>query len=95
MEEPYQSEDDLFTLCDADGNEFHGEFLDLVDYDSREFVVLLPVDAERSNVVILEVAENPESPDTDNYYSVNDRDTLLAVYGIFKKKFMHIFDFNE
>ena len=46
MEENYNEEDNIVILNDEDGNEVKFEFLDLVELDDEEYVVLLPVTAE-------------------------------------------------
>ena len=43
MEENYNEEDNIVILNDEDGNEVKFEFLDLVELDDEEYVVLLPV----------------------------------------------------
>ena len=38
--------DNIIILNDEDGNEVQFEFLDLIDYDEEEYVVLLPVEED-------------------------------------------------
>ena len=38
--------DNIVTLNDENGNEVKFEFLDLVDYDNEQYVVLLPMAEE-------------------------------------------------
>ena len=35
--------DNTIKLTDANGNDVHFEFLDLIEYEKEEFVVLLPL----------------------------------------------------
>ena len=45
--------DNRIILNDEDGNEIEFEFLDVVEVDEKEYVVLLPVEeAEKGEVVI-------------------------------------------
>ena len=45
--------DNKIILNDEDGNEIEFEFLDVVEVDDKEYVVLLPVEeAEKGEVVI-------------------------------------------
>ncbi|MBQ8895075.1 MAG: DUF1292 domain-containing protein [Clostridia bacterium] len=86
--------DNIVVLNDEEGNEVSFEFLDLIEYQGKKYVVLLPVDdEEEGEVVILEV----EAIDEDNeaYNSVDDEATLMAVFGIFKEKFKDEFNFEE
>lgn len=85
--------DNIVTLNDEFGNEVQFEFLDLVEYNGEEYVVLLPADDEDGEVVILKVEAIDD--DNDSYTSVEDEDILMAVFQIFKDKFKDEFDFEE
>ena len=85
--------DNIVTLNDEFGNEVQFEFLDLVEYNGEEYVVLLPADDEDGEVVILKVEELDD--DKDSYTSIEDEDILMAVFQIFKDKFKDEFDFEE
>lgn len=85
------AEDNLVTLLDEDGNEVQFEFLDLEQYQEKEYVILLPAGDTDGEVVILQV----EEPDDENetYTGVDDPDVLEAVFARFKAKFSDEFDF--
>ena len=63
MEENFEGEelDNIVVLNDEEGNEVKFEFLDLVELDDEEYVVLLPVTEEgeedEGEVVILKVED--------------------------------------
>ena len=76
----------IITLTDEEGNEVQLEFLDLIEYQCQEYVVLLPMDDADTEVVILQV-EPGESEDEESYVSVDDDDLVQAVFEIFKEKF--------
>ena len=102
MDENYEGEnlDNIVILNDEDGNEVKFEFLDLIDLDDEEYVVLLPVTEEGEEddgeVVILKVEDNDdEDSDEESYVSVEDEDTLNKVFEIFKNKFKDDFDFVD
>ena len=89
--EEYEAE--IITLEDDLGNEQDFEFLDTVEYDGEEYIVLLPVDDEEENeVMILRV----ESLDDENetYAGIDDEETLQAVFDIFKDRYKDDFDFE-
>ena len=87
-------EDNIITLNDEFGNEVEFEFLDLVEYNNDEYVVLLPVDdKDEGEVVILKI--EPLDDNNDTYVSVEDPDTLEAVFEIFKDKFKDEFNFAD
>ena len=92
--------DNIIILNDEDGNEVKFEFLDLVELDDEEYVVLLPVteegEEEEGEVVILKVEDNDdENSDEESYVSIEDEDTLNKVFEIFKEKFKDDFDFVD
>ena len=92
--------DNIIVLNDENGNEVKFEFLDLVELDDEEYVVLLPVSDEgeedEGEVVILKVEDNDdEDSEEESYVSVEDEDTLNKVFEIFKEKFKDDFDFVD
>lgn len=101
MEENFEGEelDNIVILNDEDGNEVKFEFLDLVELDDEEYVVLLPVTAEgeeeEGEVVILKVEDVDEDSDEESYVSIEDEETLNRVFEIFKEKFKDDFDFVD
>ena len=97
MNENYEGEelDNIVILNDEDGNEVKFEFLDLVELDDEEYVVLLPVTVE-GEVVILKVEDNDdEDSDEESYVSIEDEEILNKVFEIFKEKFKDDFDFVD
>ena len=89
--------DNVIVLNDEDGNEVSFEFLDLVELDGEEYVILLPTDEDENEpgeVVILQV-EDTESEDEESYISVEDEEVLNKVFEIFKEKFKDDFDFVD
>lgn len=89
--------DNILTLNDEDGNEVEFEFLDLVELDGEEYVVLLPVEEDEDaegEVVILKI-EDTESEEEESYVSVEDEDILNKVFEIFKEKFKDEFNFID
>lgn len=89
--------DNIIVLNDEDGVSTEFEFLDLVELDGAEYVVLSPVEDDPDdpgNVVILKV-ESTEDPDEESYVGVEDQNVLDAVFEIFKEKFKDEFDFAE
>ena len=99
--ENYEGEDldNVVILNDEDGNEVRFEFLDLVELDDEEYVVLLPIaeegEEEEGEVVILKVEDVDEESDEESYVSVDDEETLNRVFEIFKEKFKDDFDFVD
>lgn len=89
--------DNMIVLNDEDGNEVNFEFLDLVELDGEEYVILLPTDEvedEPGEVVILKV-EDTDSEEEESYVSVEDEEVLNKVFEMFKEKFKDEFDFVD
>ena len=94
---PEQEElNNIVVLNDENGEEVKFEFLDLVELDGEEYVVLLPAeeDEEEGEVVILKV-EDTESEEEESYVSVDDEETLNKVFEMFKEKFKDEFNFVD
>ena len=90
-------ESNIVVLNDENGNEVKFEFLDLIEYESEEYVVLLPIDEDGENddgeVVILKLEDS--DTDEESYVSVDDETVLNAVFEIFKDKFKDEFNFTD
>ena len=89
--------DNIIVLNDEEGKEVQFEFLDLIEYDEEEYVVLLPIEEfeeESGEVVILKV-EDTDSEDEESYVSVDDQETLNTVFEMFKEKFKDEFNFID
>ena len=101
MDENYEGEDldNIVILNDEDGNEVRFEFLDLIELNNEEYVVLLPVleegEEDEGEVVILKVEDMDEESDEESYVSVDDEAILNQVFEIFKEKFKDDFDFVD
>ena len=102
MDEEFEGEDldNIVILNDEDGNEVQFEFLDLVELDDEEYVVLLPIteegDEEEGEVVILKVEDtDDEDSDEESYVSVEDEEVLNKIFEIFKERFKDDLDFVD
>lgn len=90
-----EEELNIITLTDEDGTDKDFEFLDLIDLDDKEYVVLLPVENEDEDgeVIILEV--HPLDEENEEYLSIEDANTLNKVFEIFKERFKDDFNFVD
>ena len=100
MDENNEELDNVVILNDEDGNDVKFEFLDLIELDDEEYVVLLPMaedgEEEEGEVVILKVEDNDdENSDEESYVSIEDEDVLNKVFEMFKEKFKDDFDFVD
>ena len=100
MDENMEELDNVIVLNNEDGEEVKFEFLDLIDLDNEQYVVLLPIteDGEAEDdgeVVILKLEDTDEDSDEESYVSVDDEEVLMKVFNIFKEKFKDEFDFID
>ena len=87
--------DNIIVLNDEEGNEVQFEFLDLIELDGEEYVILLPVEDEETGEVVILKVEDTDSEDEESYVSVEDEEILNKVFEIFKEKFKDEFDFVD
>lgn len=96
-----ENNDNIVVLNDENGKEVKFEFLDIIELDNEEYVVLLPVSEDEQSedegeVVILKIEDNDdEDSDEESYVSVEDEEILNKVFEIFKEKFKDDFDFVD
>ena len=88
---PEEEEVSILTLTDENGQDVDFEYLDCIDYQGKEYLVLMPVDEDE--IVIMEV--EPVDEENENYLAVEDEAVLDAVYDIFKEKFKDILTFED
>ena len=88
-----EEETSILTLTDENGENVDFEYLDCIELEGKEYLVLLPADAVETEIVILEV--EPVDEENENYLSVDDEGVLNAVYNIFKEKYKDILTFEE
>ena len=92
--------DNVIILNDEEGNEVKFEFLDLVELDEEEYVVLLPIaeneeDEGDGEVVILKLEDSDEDSEEESYVGVEDEEILNKVFAIFKEKYKDEFNFVD
>ena len=88
-----EEENSLITLTDENGNDVEFEYLDCIDYEGKEYLVLIPNEEDAEEIVILEV--EPVDDELENYLAVEDEAVLDAVYQIFKEKFKDVLVFGD
>ena len=80
-------------LTDENGEDVDFEYLDCIEYEGKEYLVLMPAEEAATEIVILEV--EPVDEENENYLSVTDEALLNAVYGIFKEKYKDVLTFED
>ena len=88
-----EEEVSILTLTDENGVDTTFEYLDCIEYEGVEYLVLMPEDDDSGELVILAV--EPVDEELENYLAVEDEATLNAVFAIFKEKFQDFFTFED
>ena len=86
-----EEETNILTLTDENGQDVNFEYLDCIDYQDKEYLVLMPEGEDE--IVIMEI--EPVDEENENYLAVEDEAVLDAVYGIFKEKFKDVLTFED
>lgn len=86
-----EEEASILTLTDENGQDVDFEYLDCIEYQGTEYLVLMPEGEDE--IVIMEI--EPVDEENENYLAVEDESVLDAVYAIFKEKFKDILTFED
>ena len=93
MENITEEEVSILTLTDEHGEDIDFEYLDCIEYEGKEYLILLPAEAEEMEIVILEI--QPVDEENENYLAVEDEAVLDAVYAIFKDRYKDVLTFED
>jgi uncharacterized protein YrzB (UPF0473 family) len=85
-----EERDDVIVLTDDNGNETEFEYLDTVEMDNKEYVVLLPIEENAQSpsedaaeeVLILKVEKDSNGDDV--FSSIENEDEVSKVFEQFK-----------
>ena len=88
-----EEEDSILTLADENGKDMEFEYLDCIEYQGTEYLVLMPLEGEDAEIVILAI--EPVDEENENYLAVEDEAVLEAVYGIFKERYKDVLNFAD
>lgn len=85
--------DNIVVLTDQEGVDTEFEFLDVVEVDGNEYVILLPVEnADDGEVVIFRIEGEG---DDETYVGVETEEEAAKVFEIFKEKAKDDFNFVD
>ena len=88
-----EEESNILMLTDENGEDVEFEYLDCIEYEGKEYLVLMPNEEGAAEIVILEV--EPIDDENENYLSVSDEKILNAVYDIFKERYKDVLTFED
>jgi uncharacterized protein YrzB (UPF0473 family) len=90
---PEEELDSIITLTDENGEEMAFEYLDLVEYEGKEYLVLTPAEEETGDIIILEI--EPVDEENENYLTILDEELLNTVYELFKERNKEYLEFAD
>ena len=88
-----EEETNILMLTDENGVDTEFEYLDCIEYEGKEYLVLMPANDDSNEIIILEV--EPVDEENENYLSVTNEDILNAVYDIFKDRYKDVLTFED
>ena len=88
-----EEEESILTLTDENGEDMDFEYLDCIEYQGTEYLVLMPADEGSNEIVILAI--EPVDEENENYLAVEDEAVLEAVYAIFKERYKDVLTFAD
>ena len=88
-----EEETSIITMVDENGQDVDFEYLDCIEYEGKEYLVLIPAEEDSNEIVILEV--EPVDDELENYLAVESEEILNAVYAIFKDRYKDVLDFAD
>lgn len=88
-----EEESNLLTLTDENGNDAVFEYLDVIEYQGKEYLFLMPADEESTEIIIMEI--EPVDEENENYLAIDDEELLNAVYEVFKEKYKDVLTFED
>ena len=68
-----EEESSIITMTDENGQDVDFEYLDCIEYEGKEYLVLIPAEEDSNEIVILEV--EPVDDELENYLAVENEDT--------------------
>ena len=88
-----EEEDSILTLTDENGVDAQFEYMDCIEYQGTEYLILMPLEGEEAEIVILAI--EPVDDENENYLAVEDEAVLEAVYGICKERYKDGLNFAD
>lgn len=88
-----EEEMSIITLTDENGVDTDFEYLDVIEYQGKEYMFLMPAVEDADEIVILQI--EPVDEENENYLAVEDEAILEAVYAIFKERYKDVLNFAD
>lgn len=93
LEKDLENEEvDVVVLTDDEGNDIEFEWLDTVEYNGNNYIVVIPTDEDAEDVVILRMEGNEEK---ESFVGIDNEKEVNEVFEIFKKKNKDNYEFID
>ncbi len=90
---PEEEDSNIIVLEDDLGNEVEFEYLDVIEYEGEEFILLLPTNEEETDeVLILKIVSIDD--ENESFEGIEDEELLDTIFTMFKDKWKDQFDFE-
>jgi len=83
---------DVVVLTDDEGNDVEFEWLDTVEYNGNQYIVVIPTDEEAEDVVILRMERNDEE---ETFVGLENETEVNEVFDVFKEKNKENYEFID
>lgn len=87
-----ETEQEVFTLTDEDGNESDFEFIGRIELDGNLYVALIPVDGNEEEYVILKVITDDDGEEV--LVTIEDDEEFDKAADAFEDEFMSEIDYD-
>ena len=86
-------DNNIVVLTDENGVDTEFEFLDVIETEGKEYLVLLPIEtADNGEVVIFRVVKDGED---ETYVGVDSEEEASKIFNLFKEKAKDDYNFSE
>ena len=83
---------DVVVLTDDEGNDVEFEWLDTVEHNGNQYIVVIPTDEEAEDVVILRMEKTEEE---ETFVGLEDEKEVNEVFDVFKEKNKENYEFID
>ena len=88
-----EEESNIIVLEDDLGNDVEFEYLDVIEYEGEEYILLLPANEEEADeVLILKIVSIDD--ENESFEGIDDEELLDTIFTMFKDKWKDQFDFE-
>lgn len=80
------SDEGIITLTSDSGEDENFGFLDFIEYDGDEYIILYPLEREDKRLVIFKVEDDATNEEYDSFVGIDDDELIQNVYEEFLRQ---------